>query len=242
VGFPDVSETITATIAAVQSSLGYWSPTVGTSNEPAITSANNVQQVMLAPPFKWSWNRNSLTFNTVAGTQDYTSSVTDFGYAETATIAYPGNSRIVSLNVLNHTPLGESIDQQVPATIGVQQNTVGTSVKFRFLGVPDKIYAVVVWYQKFSPKISALSDTWVPPDFMGYIYQRGFLAELYEAFAQPSLAAQQRASFAAGLIANSEGLTLTEKNMFLAQYLGNMRMLQDSQLSTQVGTQARSAG
>jgi hypothetical protein len=237
-----MSETITATIAAVQSSLGYWVPTVGTNNEPAITSANNVQQVILAPPFKWSWNRNSFTLNTVAGTQDYTVSVTDFGYLETLTISYPGASRIVSLNVKNNTPLGESIDQQVPATVSVLQNTVGASIKIRFLGVPDKVYSVVGWYQKFAPKISALSDTWAPPDYMGYIYQRGFLAELYEAFAQPSLAAQERASFAAGLIANSEGLTVTETNMFLAQYLGNTRMLQDSQLSTQVGTQARSAG
>ncbi len=237
-----MSETIQATINAVQSSLGYWVPTVGTSNEPAITSANNVQQVTLAPPFKWSWNRSSFTLTTVVGTQDYTVSVADFGYLETATISYPGATRIVSLNVLNHSPLGESIDQQVPATICVLQNTVGTSIKVRFLGVPNKIYSVVGWYQKFSPKIANLTDTWVLPDFMGYIYQRGFLAELYEAFAQPALAAQQRASFAAGLIANSEGLTLTEKNMFLAQYLGNTRMLQDSQLSTQVGTQARSAG
>lgn len=237
-----MSEQISATIAAVQSSLGYWVPTVGTNNEPAITSANNVQQVMLAPPFKWAWNRNNFTLNTVAGTQDYTVSVTDFGYLETATLSYPGASRIVSLNVKNNTPLGESIDQQVPATICVLQNTVGTSIKVRFLGVPDKIYAVVGWYQKFSPPITGLTSTWTPPDHMAYIYQRGFLAELFEAFAQPALAAQQRASFAAGLIANSEGLTVTETNMFLAQYLGNPRMLQDSQLGTQVGTQARSAG
>lgn len=237
-----MSETITATIAAVQSSLGYWVPTVGTSNEPAITSANNVQQIMLSPPFKWSWNRNSFTFNTVVGTQDYTQSVSDFGYLETATLSYPGATRIVSVNVKNHTPLGESVDQQLPGTIAVLQNTVGTSVKLRFLGVPDKIYSVVCWYQKFSPRIAALSDTWVPPDNMGYIYQRGFLAELYEAFAQPALAQAERVSFAAALIANSEGLTVTETNMFLAQYLGNPRMLQDSQLGTQQGTMARGAG
>lgn len=237
-----MSETITATIAAVQSSLGYWVPTVGTNNEPAITSANNIQQVMLSPPFKWAWNRNSFTLTTAVGTQDYTVSVTDFGYLETATLSYPGASRIVSLNVKNTTPLGESIDQQVPATICVLQNTVGTSIKVRFLGVPDKIYSVVGWYQKFAPKISALSDTWAAPDNMGYIYQRGFLAELYEAFAQPALAAQQRTSFAAGLLANSDGLTETETNMFLSQYLGNTRMLQNSQLSTQQGTQARGAG
>ena len=240
-----MSNTIQTSINFVQSALGFWNPTVGTSNEPAITAANNTQQIMLSPPFKWAWNRNSFTLTTVAGTQDYTVSVTDFGYLETATLSYPSATRIVSLNVKNNTPLGESVDQQVPATIAVQQNTIGTSIKVRFLGVPDKVYTVVGWYQKFVPLLSTLTGStgqWTPPDYMAYIYNRGFLAELFEASLQPAQAQQQKVAFAAALIANSENLTQTETNMFLAQYLGNMRMLQESQLSGQQGVQAKGAG
>jgi hypothetical protein len=226
-------------INAVQSALGFWVPTVGTNNEPAITAANNTQQIMLSPPFKWAWNRNSFTLTTAVGTQDYTVAVTDFGYLETATLSYPGATRIVSLNIKNSTPLGESVDQQLPGTIAVLQNTVGTSIKVRFLGVPDKIYTCVGWYQKFVPLITSLSTTWTPPDYMAYIYNRGFLAELFLAGAQAAQAQQEKIAFAAGLIANSEGLTDTEINMFLAQYQINPRSMEVLQIKTQQGVQAR---
>lgn len=234
-----MSKTIQNSIDSVQSALGFWVPTVGTNNEPAITSANNTQQVMLSPPFKWAWNRASFTLSTVVGTQDYTVAVTDFGYLETATLSFPGATRIVSLNVQNSKPLGESVDQQLPGTIAVQQNTVGTSIKIRFLGVPDKIYTVVGWYQKFSPAMTLLSSTWTPPDYLNYVYERGFLANLFQASLQPAQAQQEKMSFAAALIANSEGLTETEMNMFLAQYLGNPQMMQSAQLRTTQGAQAR---
>ena len=217
--------------------LGYSTPTVGTGNEPAITSANMVQQVMLSPPFKWPWNRNSLTFPTVIGQQDYTISVTDFGFAETATFQ-PASGSIRSINILNHTPLGESSDQQTPVTLAVQKNTVGTSIILRFLGVPDAVYTIVVWYQKFVPLMTTLAGAWTPPDYMSHIYNRGFLAHCLEGMSKAS-AQQEKVAFAAALLSNAEGLTETEKNMFMAQYLPNLRMQELTQLKTQQGVQAR---
>lgn len=233
-----MANTIQTSINAVQGALGFWNPTVGTNNEPAITAANMTQQVMLSPPFRWPWNRNSLTFNTVAGTQDYLANVADFGFIETASFQYPSSGKILPLNVKNTTPIGESIDQQQPVTLGVQLNTVGTSVKFRFLGVPDKIYTVVVWYQKFQALMSSLSATWTPPDYLSYVYNRGFLAFLYES--RGDLRAQQeKVSFAAALLANAEGLTDTEINIFLAQFLANPRAMESLNLKTQQGIAAR---
>lgn len=37
-------------------------PVIGNSLEPALTSANLVQQVILAPPFEWWWNNQELAF------------------------------------------------------------------------------------------------------------------------------------------------------------------------------------
>lgn len=54
------------------------------SNEPAITSANLVLQTILAPPFTWNWNRNSVTFLTTANIQDTVKSIADFGTIENA--------------------------------------------------------------------------------------------------------------------------------------------------------------
>lgn len=233
-----MSNTIQTSINWALGFLGYSTPTVGPNNEPAISSANMVQQVMTSPPFRFPWNRGSLTFNTVAGTQDYTVSVTDFGYLETATFQYPAGGKIFTLGVKNTTPLGESSDQQQPVTLAVQLNTVGTSVKFRFLGVPDKVYSVVVWYQKFAALLTALANPWILPDYLSYIYNRGFLAHCLEGMGNPR-AAQEKAYFAAALIATAEGLTDTEINIFLAQYLANPRAMETLQIKTQQGIQAR---
>lgn len=233
-----MANTIQTSINAVQGALGFWTPTVGTNSEPAISAANMTQQVMLSPPFRWPWNRNSLTFTTSAGTQDYTASVSDFGFMETATLQLPSSGRIFTLQTKNTTPLGESTDQQQPNLIAAQLNTVGTSVKFRFLGVPDKTYTVIVWYQKFVALMTTTSGQWTPPDYMSYIYNRGFLAHLYEARGDVR-AQQEKVAFAAALLSTAEGLTDTEINIFLAQYLANPRMLESLQLKTQQGVLAR---
>jgi hypothetical protein len=195
---------------------------------------------MTSPPIKWPWNRNSLTFTTVQGTQDYTVSVTDFGYAEKATFQ-PAGGQIKQLNVLNTTPIGESSDQQQPVNLCVQQTTVGTNVKFRILGVPDAVYTIVVWYQKFLPLMTTLTGgtgQWSMPDYLSYIYNRGFLAYCLEGMGS-STSQQEKVSFAAALLATQEGLTDTEINIFLAQYLVNPRTMESLQLKTQQGIQAR---
>lgn len=232
-----MANTIQTSINAVQGALGFWNPTVGTNNEPAISAANMVQQVMLSAPFKWPWNRNSFTFTTSQGTQDYTQAVTDFGYLELVTLAKPAG-RIFQLTVRNTEPLGESTDQQQPTTVGVQLNSVGVNVKLRFLGVPDTAYTIVATYQKFVPLMTTLATGWTAPDYLSFIYNRGFLAHLYEARGDVR-AQQEKISFAAALLANQEGLTDTEKNIFLAQYLGNPRALESLQIKTQQGISAR---
>ena len=232
------SNTLQTSINAVQGALGFWNPTIGTNFEPALSAANMVQQVMTSPPFRFPWNRNSLTFNTFATTQDYSVNVTDFGYMEIASFRYPSAGKILQLNVKNSTPIGESSDLQQPVTLGVQSINVGTSVMFRFLGVPDKVYSIIVWYQKFAPLMSDPTSTWVAPDYMSYIYNRGLLAHLYEARGDVR-AQQEKVAFAAALISASEGLTDTEINIFLSQYLANPRAMELLQLKTQQGVQAR---
>jgi len=232
------SNTVQSSINAVQGALGYWDPTVGANNEPAMTAANMVQQIMTAPPFKFAWNRNSVTFSMVAGTQDYVVNVTDFGYMETATFQHPTTQKILTFKTLNSTPLGLTSDTQQPITLAVQLNNVGTSVTFRCLGLPNAAYTAVVTYQKFPTLLPDPTANWIIPDYLSYIYNRGFLAYLYESRGD-ARAQAEKASFAAALLAISEGLTDTEVNIFLAQYLANPRAMESLQLKTQQGIQAR---
>lgn len=232
------ANTLNTSLGAIGAQLNFWVPTVGTNNEPALSAANMVQQVMTSPPFRFPWNRNTFNLTLTAGTQDYTQNVTDFGYLELATGQYPTTNKSFPLAIKNNTPIGESIDQQQPTTISVMLNTVGTSVKLRFLGVPDKAYTATAWYQKFAPLMTDPTSFWIVPDYMSYIYNRGLLAHLYEARGDMR-AQQEKVAFAAALLSTAEGLTDTEVNLFLAQYLANPRSMESLQLKTQQGVQAR---
>jgi len=236
-----MATTIQQSINAVQSALGFWVPAVGTNSEPAITAANMTQQIMLSPPFHFPWNRTQFTFQTIVGGQDYIEPILDFGFIEIATAAATNSLHTYPLKIQNITPIGESNDKQQPLTMGIQQNIPGTSVWFRFLGAPNGTYNVVVWYQKFLPLMTTLTGatgTWAAPDYMQYVYNRGFLAHLYEAKGD-ARAQQEKVAFAAALLATHEGLTDTEINLFLAQYLVNPRTTEGLQLKTQQGVQAR---
>lgn len=58
--------------------------TIGASNEPALTCANILLTTILGGPFKWPWNRNTVSFLAAQGVQDNSVAVTDFGFIETA--------------------------------------------------------------------------------------------------------------------------------------------------------------
>ena len=70
-------------------------PTTGVgqnANEPALTSANYIMQTILAPPFRWEWNRVTTTasITTVAGQSDYPVALSDYGWLEKATLVDGG--------------------------------------------------------------------------------------------------------------------------------------------------------
>lgn len=84
--------TLAGSLNWVTAFVGYRPLNIGTNNEPAITSANIVKQIILSPPFVWNWNRDqSISFLTTAGIQDYAQSAATFGFIEKASFI-PGAS------------------------------------------------------------------------------------------------------------------------------------------------------
>lgn len=81
--------TVGGSIGWSQSFTGFRGFTIGINNEPAITSANMILQTIIAPPFCWNWNRNSVPFTTAAGTQDYATAASTFGFIEKASYKIP---------------------------------------------------------------------------------------------------------------------------------------------------------
>ena len=59
------------TLAYINPYLNFFPVALGSTNQPFIGMCNAVAQFMLAPPFKHNFNRASLDFVTVSGTQTY---------------------------------------------------------------------------------------------------------------------------------------------------------------------------
>ena len=70
------------------------------NNEPAVSSANLVQQTIVGPPFRWNWNRKYISFTCVPAQQDYVVSMADFGFIEKATASYSGD-KTIEIEVIN---------------------------------------------------------------------------------------------------------------------------------------------
>jgi hypothetical protein len=84
----------------VQPFVNWANLAIGTNNEPAITSANQTLETIVGPPFVWPWNRNTATFMTIPGVQDYSVAISTFGFLESVTIQLAGS--ITSVTVANY--------------------------------------------------------------------------------------------------------------------------------------------
>lgn len=105
---------------------GYRGLAIGASNNPAITAANITQQIILSPPFSWNWNRNSYTFLTTAGSQDYTKAVSTFGFIEKASYVSAATVTATSLtsNVATYTAANNFVKGQTVTVIGATNSPV----------------------------------------------------------------------------------------------------------------------
>src|SRR5437879_10793268 len=130
--------TLTQTINWAATFIQYSPQTAGLGQEPAVSTASAIRNLMLSPPLTWAWNRNEdSSTTTVAGTQDYTISLTDFGFLEKASLT-DATGKVTELKyVHNLDPLSKSSDQQRPNEVAILQSTSFTSIKVRFMGVPD---------------------------------------------------------------------------------------------------------
>jgi hypothetical protein len=59
----------------------------GSATEPALTIGNIVKATIQQPPFAWPWNRSTLRFPLVPGTQAYPQAISTFGWLEEANVS-----------------------------------------------------------------------------------------------------------------------------------------------------------
>ena len=121
----------------------------GTNGEPAVSIATLIRNSLLGPPVGcWAWNRKEdSSVSTVAGTQDYTINLTDFGYLEKVSLTDASGNTFEVKDVYNNLPLSATAARSRPLAVAVLLSNVGTSVKIRFMQVPEAVYTINLTYQ-----------------------------------------------------------------------------------------------
>lgn len=153
-----MSNTLQHSINFAKTYIQYSPLQAGFGQEPAASIGSIVRNSLLNPPLTWLFNRNEVTFPTIAGQQDYTIATSpDLSFIEKATLTDDQGNIFEIKDVYNNLPLGVSGSSELvrPNAIAIVLSTTISSVlnyKFRFLGVPDKIYTVTLTYQKLAPQ------------------------------------------------------------------------------------------
>lgn len=225
-----------STVTWASAFIDYELPTVGSGNEPSITNANTVLQTILGPPFRWNWNRATANVTTAAGTQDYPTATSTFGFIESASATLSGTTFAIK-EVKQDLTIGT--EQGRPQSIATQIDDNAGNITFRFLPVPDAIYTVNVTFQKKIPALFAsLATAWAPiPDQYSYIYNYGFLA-LTLAYDDDPRFPLFNQKFVAHLLGTQQGLTETERNLFIDTWNLITRQEYLMGVKTQQGRQA----
>lgn len=213
--------TLQGSINFAQPFMRFMPLTIGSSNEPAVTIANTVKQIILGPPFCWKWNRATLSGTLAANTQDVSITNSTFGFIEKASVTDPNNAITEIENIKDCLGLAGATSGQTgrPHDVAAQIDG-GTSITFRTLPAADQAYTLgIIMQQKPTLFTSTLTTTWTPiPDEYSFIYNQGFVAFSLLYYDDARWAAWMQ-RFVTSLLNSSEGLTESQKNLFRENWL-----------------------
>lgn len=211
---------------------------LGNSLEPTITSANTVMQAMVGPPFIWPWNRNVVSSTVcVIGQQDYTVAYPDYGWVENASVQDPSTNKWWPLE--NKVSLMLDSNPGRPKNIAAQNDDGSGNILFRLMPVPDALYSLSIGVQKKAVLFTSVNQTWSPiPDQYSYIYNWGFLSMMWM-FADDARFTVANQKFIAHLLGAAQGLTATQINIFLNNWMALTGQPIEKAAMLSQGTQAR---
>jgi len=220
------------------------------NGQPAIDAANLTKQTMLGPPFAWPWNRSEFEVGLVdelngikiVPEQDYQlppDQIPQFGFLERVWLRAlndPG-LKIMELKVV--LSLAEEDAQMRPQSAAAQMVGDDDSVLLRFNSRPDQAYLGKGCYQRSAKVVTSMASLWKPiPDHLSYIYDWGYMSFLALLVRDPRAAIYAQ-RFAAHLLGAQDGLTATQRNIFLANFLSLMGEQQRTPQQQAQGVSAR---
>ena len=123
-----------------------------------------------------------------------------------------------------------------PAFISTVGDDNNGNITFRLMMVPDRPYVLYLFYQKAAGTFGSTTDSWSPiPDYMSYLFNKGFLAKTYEYRGDERFAFTWQ-EFLKMTVAACDGMSETSKNIFLESKIITAReqgTLQTSQQARQ---------
>lgn len=135
--------------------------------------------------------------------------------------------------------LSAAIEQDRPSFISVEDsNESGVSFSFRLMPVPDAPYQVILAYQEAPVPITNISNTWGIPDQLQYIYTYFYMFMMFDYFDDPR-AGRYRQLAVSALLARQNGLSATDRNLFIGNWLPLLQEETQASTESQQATQAR---
>src|SRR5208282_3874960 len=156
--------------------------------------------------------------------------------SEAGALAVAGPSTVVEIK---WGALSEDRALDKPGFISTQMSDEsGTTYTFRLMPVPENYYRVNLIYQESPTVLTDVSNTWGIPDQLQYIYNYFFAFFMFDYFDDPR-AAKYRQLAVAALLARQSGLSLTDRNLFIGNWLPLMQEEGTEAGEIQQGNQAR---
>jgi hypothetical protein len=145
-----------------------------------------------------------------------TSTEYNFDWIETASVQETTNQCTKSWKEISvKLNLALESAQSRPHDVSAQYQDANGNITFRLMPTPDKAYPVVLSIQQKPPVINSMGDTWGPiPDEYSRLYNWGFLALAY-LYADDARFTAANQKFIAALLSTSQGLSQTERNIWL---------------------------
>lgn len=203
---------------------GYLQPVTGVggvANNPALTIANRIKMMIQSPRFAWETSRSTFQISGTSSSQDYTKTVTDFGWLESASYTDINSAtHVLDIKWEGQPPSSESA---APSYINTFMDNGTGDIVFRLNTVPDANITITCVYQIAPTLFTTTADTWTPiPDKMADIYIPGF-NWLYLFMCNDPRSQLELQMFTRNLFNKQQGLNETQKQEFLQDAIAMAR-------------------
>lgn len=179
----------------------------------------------------------SATWTNLGNIGSSLSTTYSLSWIETSSVMDLNNSKWYEME--SKLCLAQDSSQARPRNVSAQGDDGQGNITFRVMPVPDQAYPVTLTLQQKPPLFSGVNQPWAPiPDEYSHIYNWGFLALMW-LFADDPRFSIANQKFVTQLLGSNQGLTETQRNVFLNNWQAITGMPVANQIAMQQGFQSR---